>query len=171
MATLQDRRLRGMDFVELLLREGDLSRRRAAAAETALRVLFESEHTLVVDKAPGLVTVPDRSGTERGVHGQLEALRPGDDLRIVHRLDRDTSGCLILAKGIAAARHFDAQFRAQAVHKRYVALVVGAVAGPEQRIELFLGPHPGRPGKVATSAAPRPGFAAATTTVRAAAAF
>jgi 23S rRNA pseudouridine955/2504/2580 synthase len=129
-------------------------------------VLFESDSALVVDKPEGLVTVPDRSGRETGVHGRLLALRPGQDLRIVHRLDRDTSGCLILAKGLAAARHFDAQFRARAVHKRYAALVLGVFATPEQRVELYVGPHPGRPGKVATSARPRAGFADAATRVR-----
>jgi RluA family pseudouridine synthase len=110
-------------------------------------------------------TVPDRSGREGGVHGLLERLRPAGDLRIVHRLDRDTSGCLLLAKGLLAARHFDLQFREGRVHKTYVALVHGVPAAERFTIDAWLGPDRRRPGKVVAAAAAARGFRAACTEV------
>ena len=118
------------------------------AGAPVLAILAEIDCALVVDKPAGMPSVPDRSGKEAGVHGQLAALRPDDDLRIAHRLDRDTSGCLILAKGLEGARALDAAFRAGEVHKRYVALVEGEVGGDELEIDESLGPDPKRPGRV-----------------------
>ncbi|MGB3970064.1 MAG: RluA family pseudouridine synthase [Planctomycetota bacterium] len=128
-------------------------------------VLFESPHALVIDKPAGVPTVPDRAG-EAGIHGLLPGLRPGDDLRIVHRLDRDTSGCLILAKGLAAARHFDRAFADGGVAKTYVALAHGAIANAEFTIDRWLGPDKQRPGKVVAAESERRGFRAAHTAVR-----
>lgn len=128
-------------------------------------VCFESESALVIDKPAGITTVPDRTGEQRGLHGGLEALRPGADLRIVHRLDRDTSGCLLLAKGVAAARHFDAEFRAGRVRKVYVALVQGVPLAQQFVIDAWLGPDRSRPGKVLASDVERKGYRAAHTDV------
>jgi RluA family pseudouridine synthase len=140
-------------------------RRRAAARADLPTVLFESPSTLVIDKPPLMPTVPDRSGAQRGLHGVLPALRPNDDLRIVHRLDRDTSGCLLLAKGLASARHFDAEFGARRVDKTYLALVHGAASQPQFSIDAWLGPDPQRPGKVIVGRAGRRGFRPARTEV------
>ena len=161
-----DRRLRTGDVVSVL-RQPD---RRPVQAEHPvaaqdLRVLLETDSALVIAKPPALPTVPDRSGRDGGVHALLPALRPGADLRIVHRLDRDTSGCLLLAKGLAAARHFDAAFRAHEVHKTYVALVQGVPTADEFPIDAWLGPDKRRPGKVVASADERPGFRSAHTKV------
>ena len=139
--------------------------RREVAAPARLDVLFESPSVLVVAKPAGITTVPDRSGSERGVHGLLASLRSDDDLRIVHRLDRDTSGCLLLAKGLAAARHFDAQFRSGAVTKKYVALVDGLPVEDRFEVHAWLGPDRKRPGKVVVAAAPSRGFREAHTLV------
>lgn len=159
----RDRRLAAADLVEVR-RRGDLRVRRQPAPE-GLPVLHENAAALVLDKPAGLPTVPARGGGD-SVHGRLCALRPEDDLRIVHRLDRDTSGCLIVARGLEAARHFDAALRARRVHKEYVALVAGELAEERQVVELFLGPDPRRPGKVLAAAEPRRGFRAARTEVR-----
>lgn len=154
--------LRFGDVVELL---GSLPPQRPQAGAAALpQVLFESASALVVDKPPRLPTVPDRAG-DHGIHGLLAALRPGADLRIVHRLDRDTSGCLVLAKGIEAARHFDRLFTGGEVRKTYVALVHGVPQQAEFSIDACLGPDRRRPGKVMASASMRPGFRAACTRV------
>lgn len=161
-ACLSDRRLRVGDVVEV---RAEVSQRPARAPDASLEVLAETASVLVVAKPAGLPTVPDRSGRQRGVHGLLEALRPRDDLRIVHRLDRDTSGCLLLAKGLAAARHFDAQFRAGRIAKTYVALVSGVPSPSPRRIDAWLGPDPRRPGKVVAAAGPRPGFREAHTEI------
>lgn len=142
----------------------------AASAEgptaASLAILFESETALVVAKPAGIPTVPDRSGRERGVHGLLTDLRPDGDLRVAHRLDRQTSGCLLLAKGLAAARHFDAAFRAGTVRKHYQALVQGVVRDGEFTIDRWLGPDPRRPGKVIQGPAGKKGFREAVTVVR-----
>jgi len=144
----------------------------ASAIEPAgLEVKFESATALVVQKPPGLPTVPDRSGKDTGVHGLLPALRPEADLRIVHRLDRNTSGCLLLAKGGDAARHFDREFREGTVRKRYVALVHGVVARPSFAIDAWLGPDPRRPGRVVSSPHEQPGFKSAHTAVAVRSAF
>lgn len=158
---LRSQRLRLGDVVQLPAVEPS---HRPAARTGLPAVLFESATVLVVDKPPHVTTVPDRRGTDSGIHGMLEALRPGADLRIVHRLDRDTSGCLLLGKGLAAAQHFDAQFRSGAVTKTYVALVHGRP--PEDRFEVsaWLGPDRKRPGKVVASAGEVSGFRAAHTT-------
>ncbi|MFN6145682.1 MAG: RluA family pseudouridine synthase [Planctomycetota bacterium] len=129
-------------------------------------VLWESPTALVVGKPAGVPTVPDRSGRERGIHGLLPELRPDADLRIVHRLDRDTSGCLLLGKGLDAARHFDRAFTDGAVTKTYVALVAGQVERDEFAIDGYLGPDRRRPGKVVAAARELPGFRAAHTAVR-----
>jgi 23S rRNA pseudouridine1911/1915/1917 synthase len=138
----------------------------AAPPPALSAVLWESATALVVAKPAGVPTVPDRSGRERGVHGALPALRPDADLRIVHRLDRDTSGCLLLAKGVDAARHFDRAFAAAEVGKTYVALVAGQSARAEFAIDAFLGPDRRRPGKVVAAARELPGFRAAYTEAR-----
>jgi len=161
---LSNRRLRSGDVV--LLRELPVPRPAAASSdEGELDVLWESASAMVVQKPAGVPTVPDRSGRHSGVHGRLRHLRPDEDLRIVHRLDRDTSGALLLAKGVDAARRFDAAFRAREVHKRYLALVHGVPAADAFAIDLWLGPDRRRPGKVVASPQERRGFRAAHTDV------
>ena len=154
-------RLNPGDLVDLGIDPSEL--RSVARPKGELAVLHETEHLVVVDKPAGMHTVPDRSGKERGVHGLLSELRPGADLRIAHRLDRDTSGCLVLAKGLTAARHLDALFGSGGVQKEYLALVDGVVHQDEGTVELFLGPDTKRPGKVVASATQRRGHREART--------
>jgi 23S rRNA pseudouridine1911/1915/1917 synthase len=162
---ISNRRVRAGDVV--LWRAEAVAPAAATAPPVAMpAVLWESPTALVVAKPAGAPTVPDRSGRERGIHGVLPALRPDADLRIVHRLDRDTSGCLLLGKGIAAARHFDRAFAAAEVAKTYVALVAGQLARDEFAIDAFLGPDRRRPGKVVAAARELPEFRAAHTDVR-----
>ena len=60
-------------------------------------ILFENQHLLIIDKPAGLA-VHAGSGIDYGVVDALRLLRPADDIELAHRLDRDTSGCLMLAK-------------------------------------------------------------------------
>ncbi len=131
----------------------------------ALQVLVETASVLVINKPAGVPTVPTRDGADTGVHGLLHELRPDADLRIVHRLDRDTSGCLLLAKGLQAAQHFDHAFQAGAVRKTYVALVRGVPVTPRFAVDLWLGRDPRRPGKVVASVDEQRGFRSAHTDV------
>ena len=109
-----------------------------ASFPSLLRLVFEDDQILVVDKPPGLLTIATERERERtaywlladyvGAHGS--ATRPGRSrmprLFIVHRLDRETSGLLVFAKAVAIKRRLQDQFEARGVERRYVAVVEGA---------------------------------------------
>lgn len=101
-------------------------------------VLFEDEHLIAVDKPPGLLTQPGRT-LHDSVHARVIAARPGiTGPVIVHRLDCDTSGVLVLAKDAETHRAMSARFRERTVYKTYVAVVQGDVAEATGRILLPL---------------------------------
>jgi 23S rRNA pseudouridine1911/1915/1917 synthase len=109
-----------------------------------IRVAYEDEHLLVVDKPAGLVVHPAPGhATGTLVHGLLalepeggeEPDRPG----IVHRLDRDTSGLLVVARSDAAHRRLQELVRERAVEREYLALVVGRPRSRAGRIEAPIG--------------------------------
>ena len=88
-------------------------------------MLYEDKRLLVVDKPSGLA-VHGGSGISHGVIELLRHARPElKDLSLVHRLDRETSGCLVLAKRRSALRELHAKFREGVVEKNYLALVIG----------------------------------------------
>lgn len=103
------------------------------AAPVPYRIAYEDEHLIVVDKAAGVVVHPGR-GHSSGTLAQLLADRAagGEPGRagVVHRLDRDTSGLLVLAKSERAHRELKALIEAHAVRREYLALVDGR---PEAR--------------------------------------
>ena len=89
------------------------------------RIIFEDKRLLVIDKPSG-VAVHGGSGISHGVIELLRHARPElTDLSLVHRLDRETSGCLVMAKRRSALRELHARFRDGVVEKNYLALVVG----------------------------------------------
>lgn len=97
----------------------------AEAAWIAERVLFEDKALLVIDK-PGGTAVHGGSGVSHGVIELLRTARPElRDLSLAHRLDRDTSGCLVLAKRPSALRALHEKFRQGLVEKNYLALAAG----------------------------------------------
>lgn len=114
-----------------------------------LSILYEDHDLLVIDKAAGMVVhpAPGHSGGTlvnavlyhcpqiEGVGGER---RPG----IVHRLDKETSGLIIVAKNDRAHRHLQEQFKARTVFKEYLALVEGHVEPAHARIVAPLGRHP-----------------------------
>ncbi len=88
-------------------------------------VLFEDEHLLVLDKPSGMA-VHAGSGVATGIIEALRAWRPDAAmLELAHRLDRETSGCLLIAKSRAALLHLHAQLREGEIAKHYLALVQG----------------------------------------------
>jgi 23S rRNA pseudouridine955/2504/2580 synthase len=100
-----------------------------AAAEAAppreFPILFEDEHLIAIDKPSG-TAVHGGSGVSFGVIEQLRRSRPEQKyLELVHRLDRETSGILLLAKKRSALVALQEQFRARETGKTYAALVVG----------------------------------------------
>jgi 23S rRNA pseudouridine955/2504/2580 synthase len=101
-------------------------------------VLFEDTHMLVIDKPAG-VAVHGGSGVSYGVIEQLRASRPqAKFLELVHRLDRDTSGILLLAKKRSALTNLHEQIREGRLDKRYLALVHGDWQNPRQHVKLSL---------------------------------
>ncbi|MSP82768.1 MAG: RluA family pseudouridine synthase [Alphaproteobacteria bacterium] len=124
-------------------------RAKVPAAEAArLRdwVLHRDERVIVIDKPAGLA-VQGGSNQTRHLDAMLDALRFGsaERPRLVHRLDQDTSGVLVLARTGAVARDLSAQFRGREVHKLYLAVVVGRPRQDQGRIDQPLakrsGPH------------------------------
>lgn len=125
-------RLRQGDEIFLpasLRRSGEVSDARPmnAAVPVAmhkLAVLFEDEDILVVNKPAGVV-VHGGSSHAAGIIEYLRESIPLRELRLAHRLDRDTSGCLLLAKRLSILRALTAVFRERRVHKTYLAWVAG----------------------------------------------
>lgn len=114
-----------------------------------IEILHEDDDIIVINKQPGLVVHPapgHHSGTLvnallyhcpklEGIGG---ALRPG----IVHRLDKDTSGVLVVAKNDRAHHHLSKQFKSRQVKKQYLALVYGKMESDSGSVSLSIGRHP-----------------------------
>jgi 23S rRNA pseudouridine1911/1915/1917 synthase len=153
-------RLRPNDLVEIV---ADMSRETAMRPEdVALDVVYEDEELIVVNKPAGMLVHPthrDKSGTllnalsfylnaERGLRNaefgpansplhtpQSAIIRPG----LVHRLDKQTSGLMVVAKTTRAHRVLCGHFMKKRVEKRYLALVEGVVSDDEGEIEAPIG--------------------------------
>lgn len=101
-------------------------------------VLYEDDGLVILNKPSGLA-VHGGSGVSLGVIETLRAARPAAPfLELVHRLDRDTSGCLIIAKKRSSLRHIHKLLREEGVDKRYIALLKGPWQGGERRVSLAL---------------------------------
>ncbi|MEE2947920.1 MAG: RluA family pseudouridine synthase [Verrucomicrobiota bacterium] len=122
----------------------------AKPEDLPLDILFEDDDLIVVNKPAGMPTHPGHgheggtlvnallhhcAGSLSGIGG---VVRPG----IVHRLDIDTTGCLVVAKNDTAHLGLTAQFKNREVHKRYHAIVCGHLANDEGEINAPIGRHP-----------------------------
>ena len=115
-----------------------------------LDILYEDDHLLVINKPAGMVVHPapgrvHRTGTlVNAVLAHVPNLAVGGEQRpgIVHRLDKDTSGVILVAKNDAALRDLQAQFKARTVEKVYLALVEGELPTAHGRIEAPIGRDP-----------------------------
>jgi 23S rRNA pseudouridine1911/1915/1917 synthase len=122
----------------------------AQPEEIPLNVLFEDDSLLVLNKPAGLVVHPAAGHEEHTLvnallhhcHGKLSGIggvaRPG----IVHRLDKETSGCLVVAKNDEAHLALSAQFAGRTVSKIYHAIVCGEVQREEGQIRVAIARHP-----------------------------
>ena len=116
------------------------SEREAMARKTLKEItLFEDDDVLVLDKPMGLA-VQGGSGTTRHVDGLLgdAGLVGGQRMRLVHRLDKDTSGCLVVAKTRYAAEQLGRTFRTRSARKIYWAIVAGVPKVRQGRISTYL---------------------------------
>jgi len=139
--------VRGGDKIELT--EPPLEKIEMLPEAIPLEILFEDDDLIVINKPPGLVIHPGAGHRE---HTLVNALlnhcatlsgiggkeRPG----IVHRIDKETSGCLVVAKNDATHRDLSRQFAARTVEKIYLALVAGKLRKPAGVIEERIGRHP-----------------------------
>ncbi len=104
-----------------------------------LPILFEDSEALVIDKPAGLPVERPRAGGEC-LEDYLDSLKLGFKRRpvAVHRLDQDTSGCLLLARNAKALKRFSAAFEKRLVEKRYLGIVDGLLTDEEGTISLSL---------------------------------
>ena len=150
--------VRGGDQIELT--EPPLEKIETLPEPIPLEILFEDNDLMVINKPSGLVVHPGAGHRE---HTLVNALlnhctalsgiggkeRPG----IVHRLDKETSGCLVVAKNDAAHRELSRQFAARTVEKNYLALVAGKLRKPAGVVEEKIGRHPVHRQRMSASAA------------------
>ncbi len=115
----------------------------------SLNIVFEDDHIIAINKPPGLVVHPAaRHRRSTLVHGLLHhcdhladlggPLRPG----VVHRLDKDTSGILVIAKNNLAYRHLSRQFKERHIYKEYSSLVHGRLRQPSGQFTAPIRRHP-----------------------------
>jgi 23S rRNA pseudouridine1911/1915/1917 synthase len=142
-ARVKSHRLAGGEELDVEVEAAD-ARGAALVAETiALGIAWEDEHLLVVDKPAGVVVHP-APGHARGtlVHGLLaQRIAGGDEQRpgIVHRLDRDTSGLMVVARSEDTYRRLQSLVRRRELERNYVALVVGRPRSRRGLIEAPIG--------------------------------
>lgn len=160
-------KLRPADSVEIELTESPV--KEFAPEDAPVEIIYEDDLLLVVNKPAGLVIHPGAGVPDGTLANRLAfhinrlssaggRARPG----IVHRLDRDTSGLLVVAKTETTHEHLAEQFRARRIIKRYTALVFGKMREPEGTIELPIGRDPTRRTRMAVVPVGRGGRAAHT---------
>lgn len=149
-ATKSGTKLRAGDVIEVNVPEPVPLE--AMAEDIPLDIVFEDENLLVINKPAGMVVHPG-AGVERGtlvnavLHhagGSLSSIggviRPG----IVHRLDKDTSGLIMVAKNDLAHNHLAAQLKDKSAGRTYLALLEGAAATSNGIVDLPIGRHPNK---------------------------
>ncbi|MBN1822825.1 MAG: RluA family pseudouridine synthase [Endomicrobiales bacterium] len=134
--------VRAGETVELTVPKEE--KKTAKGFHAALDVIFEDENVLLIDKAPGMVVHPAAGHEDDTLLNAVVAYAGGKFVPyMVHRLDKDTSGVMIIAKNEKAKHSIVRQFQNKAVKKVYLAAVKGFVGENKGRIEAPLGRAPG----------------------------
>lgn len=140
--------LRAGDKIQLYIPfEKARARNQTSAPAVKLAIIFQDENLLVIDKPAGLAVHEGKTVSQRdSLLGILEKQwrASGIEPQLVHRLDRDTSGLLLVAKNHQTAEQLEQAFETGAVDKQYLGLVAGRLAGNQGTIDT---PLPGRDGK------------------------
>ena len=113
--------------------------------DDGLDIRYIDDDLLIVDKPSGLLSVPGRGpGMDDNLASRVQARYP--DARVVHRLDMNTSGLLVMARNADIQRALGRQFELRQVDKEYIAVVAGRVADSERTIDLpLIADWPNRP--------------------------
>jgi 23S rRNA pseudouridine1911/1915/1917 synthase len=147
-------KVRPLDTIVIVLPEEPKEKEWAVGEDIPLDIRYEDEHLMVVYKPPGLVVHPgvgNRSGTLVNglVHyfSKIENLPtlPGNDRTrsgLVHRIDKETSGLLVVAKTESAMTHLAKQFFDHTIDREYVAIIWGSLDPSSGTIEGNIGRHP-----------------------------
>jgi 23S rRNA pseudouridine1911/1915/1917 synthase len=113
-----------------------------------IEILYRDQNVVAVNKPAGLATIPGRGEATsllQRLAAELNLPHTGIEdprLRVVHRLDKDTSGVLLFATDQAMQRHLSNQFQNNTVQKEYLAIVLGRPPQDEGAIDAAIGPHP-----------------------------
>jgi RluA family pseudouridine synthase len=113
-----------------------------------LSILFDDPDLVAINKPAGLATIPGRAETTSAIEAlgaQINLPSSGTvdpRVRLVHRLDKETSGVLLFAKNLPAQRHLSHQFQNNTIEKEYLALVAGRPKDDSGEIDAPLAPHP-----------------------------
>jgi len=111
-------------------------------------IIYEDENLLVIDKPAGIVVFPENNEKESVIdylikeRPELKKAGKAPRYGIIHRLDKETSGILLVAKNNSALEFFQKQFKERKVIKKYLALVFGKVKDEKGEIETLLGRNP-----------------------------
>jgi 23S rRNA pseudouridine1911/1915/1917 synthase len=128
------------------------------AEQHSLSILYEDDGIVVVDKPAGMVVHPGNGATAGmlvnallAYYPELIAFEDSDRPGIVHRLDKDTSGVMVVARTLAAQRSLQAQFAARTIRKRYWALIHGKMESDQAVIDATIGRNRERPTRMAVA--------------------
>ena len=125
-------------------------------------ILFEDDALIVVDKPAGVLSVADRQGNDAIADHLGRQVKLDEPLRIVHRLDADTSGVMMLAKAVDAQRSLTQQFEQRQIDKTYLALVHGVPESAGGRVNQPLIVNTDKPERVRVAKKPGQGKPAVT---------
>jgi 23S rRNA pseudouridine955/2504/2580 synthase/23S rRNA pseudouridine1911/1915/1917 synthase len=115
--------------------------------QTAPEIIYKDADLMAINKPSGWLTIPDRHDAELySVKSWFEA--KGEKIFIVHRIDRDTSGLLLLARNAEAHKYYNTLFEQRTLKKTYYGLVVGSVAEDQGVYDQPIEPHPTLLGKM-----------------------
>jgi len=140
-------RLKIGDRVDVTL--ADLPAQEPQSEQIPLEILYQDEAIVAVNKPSGMVVHPAKGHWQGTLaaglihrYGQLSAVGGSQRPGIVHRLDRDTSGVILVAKSNASHQHLAGQFERRTVRKTYLAIVAPPPDRDQDEIEQPIGPHP-----------------------------
>jgi 23S rRNA pseudouridine1911/1915/1917 synthase len=127
----------------------------AVRSDQRLPIVFQDEDLVAVAKPAGLAVIPGRGEDDSVLQRLAEQLRlpwsgtSDPRIRVVHRLDKDTSGLLLFARHLDAQRHLSNQFQNNTIEKQYLALIAGRPDESEGEIDAPIGAHPTSPKRMA----------------------